>query len=133
MENLADIGVFGGSGFYKFLEDIKEVPMDTPYGMPSDNLFVGKIGNHKVAFMPRHGKHSKAFESRSQSSELRAPCISSAFTTPHKQTEFSCKQRSVSSSGCLRNPIRILVSTITITTYSLDGANWQPVHLYLYK
>ena len=25
MEKLADIGVFGGSGFYKFLEDIKEV------------------------------------------------------------------------------------------------------------
>ena len=25
MEKLADIGVFGGSGFYKFLDDIKEV------------------------------------------------------------------------------------------------------------
>ena len=24
MENLADIGVFGGSGFYKFLDDIKD-------------------------------------------------------------------------------------------------------------
>ena len=29
MEKLADIGVFGGSGFYKFLEDIKEVKIET--------------------------------------------------------------------------------------------------------
>ena len=57
MEKLADIGVFGGSGFYSFLEDIKEVKVDTPYGMPSDSLFIGKIGNHKVAFMPRHGRN----------------------------------------------------------------------------
>ena len=40
MEKLADIGVFGGSGFYSFLEDIKEVKIDTPYGMPSDSLFI---------------------------------------------------------------------------------------------
>ena len=30
MEKLADIGVFGGSGFYKFLEDIKEVKIECP-------------------------------------------------------------------------------------------------------
>lgn len=59
MENkkLADIGVFGGSGFYKFLDDIEEVKVETPYGMPSDNLYIGKIGSHKVAFMPRHGRN----------------------------------------------------------------------------
>ena len=59
MENkkLATIGVFGGSGFYNFLEDIEEVRVETPYGMPSDNLFIGKIGPHKVAFMPRHGRN----------------------------------------------------------------------------
>lgn len=56
-KNLADIGVFGGSGFYKFLDDIEEVKVETPYGMPSDNLFIGKIGAHKVAFMPRHGRN----------------------------------------------------------------------------
>src|SRR5574344_469826 len=56
MEKLADIGVFGGSGFYKFLDDIKEVKIETPYGMPSDSLFIGKIGAYKVAFMPRHGR-----------------------------------------------------------------------------
>lgn len=57
MEKIADIGVFGGSGFYNFLEDIKEVKMDTPYGKPSDSLFIGKIGQHRVAFMPRHARN----------------------------------------------------------------------------
>lgn len=56
-KQLAKIGVFGGSGFYSFLEDIEEVKVETPYGMPSDNLFIGKIGPHKVAFMPRHGRN----------------------------------------------------------------------------
>ena len=56
MEKIADIGVFGGSGFYQFLENIEEVNIETPYGKTSDNLFVGKIGNKRVAFMPRHGR-----------------------------------------------------------------------------
>lgn len=56
-KQLAKIGVFGGSGFYKFLDNIEEVRVETPYGMPSDNLFVGQIGPHKVAFMPRHGRN----------------------------------------------------------------------------
>ena len=57
MKELATIGVFGGSGFYKFLDDIEEVKVETPYGAPSDNLFIGKIGEKKVAFMPRHGRN----------------------------------------------------------------------------
>lgn len=56
-KELAKIGVFGGSGFYNFLENIEEVKVETPYGMPSDNLFIGKLGQHKVAFMPRHGRN----------------------------------------------------------------------------
>ena len=31
----ADIGVFGGSGFYSFLDDTETVEVDTPYGPPS--------------------------------------------------------------------------------------------------
>ena len=54
IKNIATIGVFGGSGFYKFLDDIEEISVKTPYGDTSDNLFVGQIGAHKVAFMPRH-------------------------------------------------------------------------------
>ena len=55
-KDLATIGVFGGSGFYSFLTDIEEVRVETPYGRTSDSMFIGKIGNHKVAFMPRHGR-----------------------------------------------------------------------------
>ena len=53
----AEIGIFGGSGFYSFLEDIEEITVETPYGKTSDNIFVGTIGPHKVAFMPRHGRN----------------------------------------------------------------------------
>ena len=55
-KDLATVGVFGGSGFYSFLTDIEEVRVETPYGRTSDSMFIGKIGNHKVAFMPRHGR-----------------------------------------------------------------------------
>lgn len=54
-KGLAKIGVFGGSGFYSFLKEVKEVCIETPYGMPSSNIMIGKIGKHDVAFMPRHG------------------------------------------------------------------------------
>ncbi|MDK1476560.1 S-methyl-5'-thioadenosine phosphorylase [Streptomyces sp. 549] len=52
----AEIGVIGGSGFYSFLEDVTEVPVDTPYGTPSDSLFLGELAGRKVAFLPRHGR-----------------------------------------------------------------------------
>jgi 5'-methylthioadenosine phosphorylase len=52
----ADIGVFGGSGFYQFLTDVKEVQVETPYGAPSDSITVGTIEGKRVAFLPRHGK-----------------------------------------------------------------------------
>ncbi|NEE13859.1 5'-methylthioadenosine phosphorylase, partial [Streptomyces sp. SID7499] len=39
----AEIGVIGGSGFYSFLEDVTEVSVDTPYGKPSDSVFLGEL------------------------------------------------------------------------------------------
>ena len=52
------IGVFGGSGFYEFLDDVEEVRIDTPFGAPSAALRIGEIQGKRVAFMPRHGdKH----------------------------------------------------------------------------
>ena len=51
----ADIGVFGGSGFYSFLEDTEVVELDTPYGKPSAPVTIGDVGGKRVAFMPRHG------------------------------------------------------------------------------
>lgn len=52
----ADIGVFGGSGFYDFLEDTKDVQIHTPYGNPSDAITIADVKGKKVAFLPRHGK-----------------------------------------------------------------------------
>jgi 5'-methylthioadenosine phosphorylase len=52
----AEIGVFGGSGFYSLLDDVREVKVDTPYGAPSDSVFLADVGGRKVAFMPRHGR-----------------------------------------------------------------------------
>ncbi|TDC74365.1 S-methyl-5'-thioadenosine phosphorylase [Streptomyces hainanensis] len=52
----AEIGVIGGSGFYSFLDDVTEVTVGTPYGPPSDSLFVGTVGGREVAFLPRHGR-----------------------------------------------------------------------------
>ncbi|HEX2049524.1 MAG TPA: S-methyl-5'-thioadenosine phosphorylase [Actinomycetota bacterium] len=51
----AEIGIFGGSGFYSLLEGAREVPVDTPYGSPSAPATVGEIEGRKVAFIPRHG------------------------------------------------------------------------------
>ncbi len=51
----AEIGVFGGSGFYSFLEDVEAVAVDTPYGPPSSRVFIGEVGGRRVAFLPRHG------------------------------------------------------------------------------
>jgi 5'-methylthioadenosine phosphorylase len=49
------VGIFGGSGFYRFLEDVEEVAVDTPYGPPSARIRLGEIEGTQVAFMPRHG------------------------------------------------------------------------------
>jgi 5'-methylthioadenosine phosphorylase len=51
----AEIGVFGGSGFYSFLEDVEQVEVETPYGKPSAPFTIGDIGGGSVAFLPRHG------------------------------------------------------------------------------
>ena len=56
MADLAEIGVFGGSGFYSLLEDVREVKVDTPYGAPSDSLFLASVAGRRVAFLPRHGR-----------------------------------------------------------------------------
>lgn len=53
--NRAEIGVFGGSGFYSFLSNVTEVKVDTPYGAPSDRIALAEAGGRKIAFLPRHG------------------------------------------------------------------------------
>jgi 5'-methylthioadenosine phosphorylase len=52
----ADVGVFGGSGFYSLIHNAHEEWVETPYGAPSDKVALGDIGGRRVAFLPRHGK-----------------------------------------------------------------------------
>lgn len=56
VDSRADIGVFGGSGFYSFLSSVDEVKVETPYGPPSDKVAIAQIGDKRVAFLPRHGR-----------------------------------------------------------------------------
>jgi 5'-methylthioadenosine phosphorylase len=56
VEPAADVGVFGGSGFYSFLESADEVEIDTPFGAPSDPITLGTVAGKRVAFIPRHGR-----------------------------------------------------------------------------
>ncbi|KDN87944.1 S-methyl-5'-thioadenosine phosphorylase [Kitasatospora cheerisanensis] len=52
----AELGVIGGSGLYALLDEVTEVHVDTPYGPPSDSLFIGEVAGRRVAFLPRHGR-----------------------------------------------------------------------------
>jgi 5'-methylthioadenosine phosphorylase len=52
----AEIGVIGGSGFYEFLRDATRVPVPTPFGDPSDALYLGTLNGRRVAFVARHGR-----------------------------------------------------------------------------
>ena len=56
-QNRAEIGIFGGSGFYEFAEGgVEEVVVDTPYGPPSGPVALMTVAERQVAFLPRHGK-----------------------------------------------------------------------------
>src|SRR3990170_1830652 len=52
------VGVIGGSGLYEMegLKCVKEIKIKTPFGNPSDAYIVGKLGNVKMVFLPRHGR-----------------------------------------------------------------------------
>ncbi len=50
------IGVFGGSGFYEFLDDASPSPIPTPYGPPAADPMVGTVEDTEVVFIPRHGR-----------------------------------------------------------------------------
>jgi len=54
----AQIGIIGGSGLYSMpgFAAQEEVVVETPFGAPSDNLVVGKLAGHSVAFLARHGR-----------------------------------------------------------------------------
>jgi len=50
------IGIIGGTGYYSVIKGGEKIDVETPYG--SAPVVVGKIGDKKAAFLPRHGfKH----------------------------------------------------------------------------
>jgi len=52
------LGVIGGSGLYELpgLSAVERVKAETPYGAPSDEIVVGRLGGTRLAFLPRHGR-----------------------------------------------------------------------------
>jgi 5'-methylthioadenosine phosphorylase len=52
----AEIGIFGGSGFYEWLGSSDSVTLTTPYGEPSGPIAIADLGGRRVAFLPRHGR-----------------------------------------------------------------------------
>jgi len=52
------LGIVGGSGLYELagLTDTRWVDVDTPFGAPSDQVFMGRLGSAQLAFLPRHGR-----------------------------------------------------------------------------
>jgi 5'-methylthioadenosine phosphorylase len=52
------IGIIGGSGLYGIdaLEDAQSIAIETPWGQPSDELLIGRIGGIRFVFLPRHGR-----------------------------------------------------------------------------
>ncbi len=57
MKTRAEVGVFGGSGFYSFFDKAALVPVRTRFGRPSATVRISDVGGRKVAFLPRHGVH----------------------------------------------------------------------------
>ena len=55
----ARVGVIGGSGLYAIagLEDERELEVETPYGLPSDRLRIGRLEGVETVFLARHGRH----------------------------------------------------------------------------
>ena len=56
-----NIGIIGGSGLYQMpeLENVREVPVETPFGKPSDAFIIGELDGVTVAFLPRHARGHK--------------------------------------------------------------------------
>lgn len=53
------LGIIGGSGFSKFLDNTHEQKINTPYGQPSGPIMIGeyqgKSATRRIAFLGRHG------------------------------------------------------------------------------
>jgi 5'-methylthioadenosine phosphorylase len=52
------IGILGGSGMSDLdgLTDARWQRVDSPFGTPSDELLFASLGEHRIVFLPRHGR-----------------------------------------------------------------------------
>src|SRR5262245_24875684 len=52
------LGVIGGSGLYELpgLSDVERRRVTTPFGAPSDEFVIGRLGGVRLVFLPRHGR-----------------------------------------------------------------------------
>jgi 5'-methylthioadenosine phosphorylase len=52
------LGVIGGSGLYELpgLGAVERVRLSTPFGDPSDEFVIGRLGGTRLVFLPRHGR-----------------------------------------------------------------------------
>ncbi len=48
------IGIIGGSGLYRLVENSKPKKIDTPFGPAG--VYLGMFGGEEIAFIPRHGE-----------------------------------------------------------------------------
>lgn len=55
---VTSMGIIGGSGIYELdgIEIVKEHSIETPFGLPSDNIIEASLDGTKFFFLPRHGK-----------------------------------------------------------------------------
>ncbi len=52
----AEVGIFGGSGFYDFVDDAVDVEIGTPFGPAAAPVRVGTVAGRRVGFLARHGR-----------------------------------------------------------------------------
>ena len=55
------LGIIGGSGFYKMegFEKTRWQKINTPWGKPSDEILIAKLGREEICFIPRHSRGHK--------------------------------------------------------------------------
>jgi 5'-methylthioadenosine phosphorylase len=59
------IGIIGGSGLYQLegLTGVRWQKVRTPFGAPSDEYCIGRLGSREVVFLPRHGRQHRLLPS----------------------------------------------------------------------
>ena len=52
------LAIIGGTGVYdlRLLQDVEALDIATPYGPPSDRIYVGALHGLRIAFLARHGR-----------------------------------------------------------------------------